>query len=198
MHTITSISLGGVGPAQENIVAGNWTKNTWHPKSYQGMWEGWGAEDAGQDGIPYTNDTGEGDENWDQVTEDVDGDGVYDDNYSFDVDITPCDENNDPLSYEDFDNRPNWANNFDAVHQHINIKRLDGIYYTNHIMAAGTQQFEFHGTLVSKDEAIVYSTFLNFGYDDRIHSRFRDYDNYDIIIDVPRDLTARVVFWREL
>ncbi|MBN1522162.1 MAG: hypothetical protein JW928_06485, partial [Candidatus Aureabacteria bacterium] len=184
--------------AQENIVAGNWTKTTWHPMQYQSMWENWGAEDAGHDGIPHTNDTGEGDGSWEQSYEDIDEDGVYDDNYSYNVDIVPSDESGTPLEYEDFDNRPNWANNFNAVHQHINIKSLDGIYYTNHIMAAGTQQFQFHGALVSRDEAIVYSSYLNFHYDDRIHSRFRDYDNYDIIIDIPRDLTARVVFWREL
>ena len=135
---------------------------------------------------------------WDSQYEDIDGDGVYDDTYDYDVDIIPTDESGNPLDYEDFDNRPNWANNFNAIHQHINIKHLDGILYTNHLMAAGTQQFEFYGALVSKDEAIVYSSFLDFNYDDRIHSRFRDYDNYNLIIDIPRDLTARVVFWKEL
>ena len=181
--------------AQENIVAGNWDKNNWHPKSYQGMWENWGAEDAGQDGIPFTNDAGEDDGTWDPATEDIDEDGVYDNNYSFNVDIIPCDDTNTPLDYEDFDNRPNWANNYNAIHQHTNIKRLDGIYYTNHLFAAGTQQFEFHGSLVSRDEAIVYSSYLNFNYDDRIHSKFRDYDNFDLVIDIPRDRTAIIDHW---
>ncbi len=184
--------------AQENIIGGNWTRSNWYPNYYRSMWESWGAEDVGEDGIPNTNDEGEGDGIWQQEYEDVDGDGVYDDNYSYERDVVPTDSEGNPLQYTDFDNRPTGCNNFNSVCLGVNIQKVQGILYTNHLVPMGVLRFELDGTIVSKDEAIVYGNYITMKYDDRIHSRFRDYDDPNFLsIELPRNLTAKIVYWEE-
>ncbi len=186
---------------QENIIVGDWTKSNWYPNQYKNMWQNWGEEDAGKDGIPNTNDEFEDDGIWQKEYEDVDEDGIKDDNYNYgDVFLKPTDyapgAPSQNLSIDDFDNVPPNANDFKDLYTQKDVVKMDGIYYTNHMLAASVKNAEMRGTIVSKDEAIVYANKIEQRYDWRIHSKFRDLEDFDLKIPLPTDFTAKVTYWK--
>lgn len=175
--------------ARENILFGNIENSDWdYPWSYL---DDWGDEHVGEDGIPGTDDDNvpfehdwDGDGNFETSTwYDVDGDGVVDDNYSWDEDIAitynenewtnwPTDAGGNMLQYGTLADR--------------NITRIDGIFYTNHVFSGRTRSGPdyINGAIICKDEAIIYSNRIHMSYDERIHSDFRDPDNNVVNIDL--------------
>lgn len=152
---------------------------------------------AGVDGITGTGDPGE-DDVWDVSYytaddlarglippgksvgdvipgsgEDIDGDGVEDkrvrmSEFDLPAALTPN----------------NWAGNLDqsvtdyADIASVYIDRLEGAFYTNHVLAAGIAKsgwygtIEWNGSIVSRNESIIYSSEkLLFNYDQRLAGR---------------------------
>ncbi len=73
------------------------------------------------------------------------------------------------------------------------VTRIDGIYYTNHLFAGRVGQSEFNGTIVARDEAVLYSTSITMNYDVRVHS-----DGYEAIdIYLPRAPMRKFLLWQE-
>jgi len=65
------------------------------------------------------------------------------------------------------------------------IRNIDGIIYTNHAFAGRVGSFTINGTIVARDEAIIYSGNIDMNYDIRAHGD--GIENTDIYL--PRDLS---------
>ena len=182
--------------ARENIIIGDYTKSPnfgytggdrWYSDLY--LFD-MGSEDVGVDGIPGTGDEGENDGQFDAAFEDLDGDGEFDDNYAW-ADV----ETSVPIAQ--FSNLPPGVTTFSDIATNY-ISRLDGILYTNHAVAARVGSgVNFNGSVISKDEAILYRDTIIFNYDERIHSRYRDDQNWLIDLLLPVAVKVQMLRWWE-
>ncbi|MFH1783611.1 MAG: hypothetical protein ABH868_01745 [bacterium] len=178
--------------AKENIIMGNYTDTSGSEQWYAQYWLfGMGSEDVGQDGIPDTGDIGEGDGVFVPLYEDVDGDGVFDDNYNWsDIETQ--------TAITDFTNVPVGVNNFGDLSS-LTINKIEGVYYTNHAFTGRTgNAMKFNGSIVSKDEAIIYRNNITFNYDERTHSRYNADPNRFVDLGLPSVERVEVVEWSEV
>jgi hypothetical protein len=147
-----------------------------------------GNEYVGRDGIPDTHDTGEGDGVFEAQYEDLDGDGVKDDNYDW-ADVQT------QTSLGNFANCPAGVSNFSDVATN-SLNKIDGVFYTNHAFAGKLGNgASINGAIISKDEAIIYSNTLVVNYDERIHSRYSTGQN--ALIDLPYAKRVDIIRWWE-
>ena len=93
-----------------------------------------------------------------------------------------------------------WSNaEFQAlVQQAVNLwghdhkpRRIDALAYTNHLFGGRAKQCNFNGSIISRDEAIVYNDWVNMNYDYRAKAEGEDF----IDIDLPRAANAQPVVW---
>ncbi len=213
--------------AKGGLVYGNYSSSNW----YSERWLfGMGNEDVGEDGIPDTNvyidghwtDPTEGDGIFQKDTEDLDGDGKFR-NYDYGwKDVTTAGGNSqnsaplqnfDGLRRDGGDSGPLWdpigkitINHYYDTATNM-ISNVDGVYYTQHFLAGrAASSPRFRGSLISKDEAIVYSGKLQLVQDTRYHSWYRNDPNFPMQLFPPGSLLAtgelgeleKVVSWREL
>jgi hypothetical protein len=77
------------------------------------------------------------------------------------------------------------------------IDRIDGIFYNNHLLSGTVDDYEVNGSLVARDEAIIYSTKVVMNWDIRLGSRSREFiPNF---VYFPQTLRmAETVRWREI
>ncbi|MEN8149210.1 MAG: hypothetical protein ABFS86_05270 [Planctomycetota bacterium] len=73
------------------------------------------------------------------------------------------------------------------------VRQVDAIIYTNHMLSGKVGASTFNGALVSRDEAIVYDGSLFVNYDIRTSST--GYEFLDIYL--PRDPARRIIYWGE-
>lgn len=192
---------------RESILAGDVNSREWRSYCYDASWglRHLGDEaNLGADGVRHTPDDGvpyldtDGDGQPDSAWFDADGDGAMDANYDHDRDLAmtseraeaiagyPVDENGDPVRYADV------ATN--------RMNSLDGIYYTNHAaaMRLAAPDTIWNGSLICRDEVVIYQSTLRFAYDSRIHSRYSDDPNRYIDLGLPVARRARIEFFDEL
>lgn len=212
--------------AKGGLVYGNYSSSSWYSDRY--LFD-MGNEDVGADGIPGTNvpkgaDPTEGDGIFQRETEDLDGDGKFrNSNYGW-KDVTtnggnsnrpePL-QNTDGLRKDGGDSGPLWdpinkirINHYSDTATNM-ISTIEGVYYTQHFLAGRVANSpKFRGSLISKDEAIVYSGTLNLVQDSRYHSKYRKDPNFPIYLFPPGSLPEeegsetlgtfkKVVSWRE-
>jgi Tfp pilus assembly protein PilX len=72
-------------------------------------------------------------------------------------------------------------------------RQIDALTYTNHLFGGRVNSCNFNGAIMSRDEAIVYSNWVNLNYDYRAKAEGENY----IDIDLPRSANARPVIWLE-
>ena len=176
--------------AKENVVLGDYTGRTggaWYSDAYLFSM---GDEDVGRDGIPDTNDTGEHDGIFESQYEDLDGDGVKDNNYDWpNIQIQ--------TSIGNFANCPSGVSNFWDIATN-SVNHLDGIFYTNHAFAGRVgSEATMNGAVISKDEAIIYSNTLDINYDERINSRYSTGQNRLIDVGLPFAKKVDILRWWE-
>ena len=176
--------------AKQSIILGDYTGRT------GGSWyaDNWlfsmGNEDAGRDGIPDTHDTGENDGIFQSQYEDLDGDGVKDNNYTL-ADVQT------QTSINNFANCPAGVSNFGDIATN-NVSKLDGVFYTNHAFAGKVGNgATINGAVISKDEAIIYSNNLTINYDERINSRYSTGGSGIIDVGLPFSKKVNIVRWWE-
>jgi hypothetical protein len=176
--------------ARESIILGDYTGKTggrWYADSWLFSM---GNEDAGQDGIPDTNDTYEGDGVFQPVYEDLDGDGVKDNNYTWANVQTQV-----PINQ--FFNCPAGVTQFGEIATN-NVSNMDGVFYTNHAFAGRVgNAVHIDGAVISKDEAVIYRDTLVFNYDERLHSRYTSGQNRLIDVDLPVSNKVEILRWWE-
>jgi hypothetical protein len=176
--------------ATENVIIGDYTSNNW----YADWWLfDMGSEDVGADGIPDTNvwiddpqhpdggywtDPTENDGIFQQHTEDLDGDGEFDDNYTWQDVQTQ-------VHITEFNRLPQGVNEFSDIATNY-INKIECIIYTNHACTGRLGHgIKFNGAIVSKDEALIYRDTITLNYDERIHSRYRQDPNWLIDLCLP-------------
>ncbi len=188
----------GLG-ARENVIIGDYTKNSdfgyyGNDPWYANYWLfGMGSEDVGADGIPDTNvwitdpehpqggywtDPTEDDGIFQANTEDLDGDGVFDDDYTW-TDV----QTQVPIT--NFDRLPPNTDEFGDIATN-QINKIECVIYTNHACAGRLGNgVHFNGAIISKDEALIYRNTITLNYDERIHSRYRRNPNWLIDLCLP-------------
>ena len=178
--------------ATENIVMGDYTNTGW-PYSWSWLTDSYffqmGSEDVGEDGIPDTDDTGEDDGTFQSSYEDLDGDGVFDDNYNWSDLQTQTDISN-------FSNLPPGITSYNQIATN-EITEINGILYTNHGIVGWGNGIEFNGALVSKDESIAAYNSIDLNYDERLHSRYGFDPNWLIDLNLPVFEGVTVEGWWE-
>ena len=121
---------------------------------------------------------------------DADGDGTVNANFNYSTDINmdasrankisgyPKDASNNPLSY-----------NSVATD---NMGTLEGVFYTNHAVAMRLANANaiLHGSIISRNEQIIFQQYLTMIYDSRIHSRYANNPNSVINLGLPDDRGA--------
>jgi len=176
--------------ARESVVLGDYTGTTGGPWSASSYLFNMGNEDVGRDGIPDTNDTGEDNRIFEAQYEDLDGDGVKDNNYSWPAIQTQT-------SVKNFANCPSGVNSFGSIATN-NVSHFDGIFYTNHAFAGKVGNgATINGAVISKDEAIIYSNTLTINYDERVHSRYSTGQSRLIDVGLPFSKKVKIIRWWE-
>lgn len=173
---------------------------------------GWGDErNVGADGIPGTTDDGKsydrnGDGTLDGAWYDVDGDGIVETGYNWGLDVAPgTGLNSSSGAYQsgNMSSYANWPKNADSslktyaqVGDVNGVRNLNGIYYTNHAFAGktGAGTVTFNGSVISKDEAIIFRDSVVFNYDERVHSRNGNDPNK--IIDLGLPVANQITLWQ--
>ena len=183
--------------AKGSIILGDYTKSTQYGYNGSDKWYSdqylfdMGDEDVGLDGIPDTGDPGEGDGVFDPATEDLDGDGAWDHDYTWSDVQTQAD-------ISTFDNLPAGVTQFSQLASN-SASKIEGIYYTNHAWAGRTGNAALvNGSIISKDEAIIYRSGLTFNYDERANSRYNDDPNRFIDLGLPRIRGVFLISWQEI
>ncbi len=207
--------------AKGGLIYGDYSSSSWYSEYYL---FGMGNEDVGADGIPDTSDTGEGDGVFQKETEDLDGDGRFrNEDYEW-KDVTTTggnSKNSAPL--QNFDGLREGGGDSGPLYDPMRkvpinhyyetatnmIGTVEGVYYTQHFLAGRVANSpKFRGSLVSKDEAIVYSGKLQLIQDTRYHSNYRTNPNFPVYLFPPGSLPEeegseklgvfqKVVSWRE-
>jgi len=180
---------------RENILGGQVNSASWKSSCFDASPYGMkhvGAEaNLGADGIPGTGDdginyfsttgTGAPDSAW----YDADGDGTIDASYNYSKDVEmnlaraqkiqgyPTGSDSAPKNFNDLS-----SNDFNT---------LEGVFYCNHAaaMRAAKSNFRLNGSLICRDEAVIFSTSAKFVYDSRIHSRYSEDPNRHIDLGLP-------------
>ena len=180
---------------REAILGGNpnssdWKQNCFDPSSY-GLKNVGDERNLGQDGIAHTPDDGVPylDTNNDGIPDsawyDADGDGVVDLNYNYELQIFMT-GNRAQLIYNYPVDGTNNLKSFDDCASN-DMNRIDGVYYCNHAVAmrCARNDLVWNGSVISRDEAIVFNNTAVFKYDPRIHSRYSNDPNRFIDLGLP-------------
>ena len=175
--------------ASENIIMGNYEDGSLWPWLTSNYLFNMGSEDVGADGIPDTGDAGEDDGEFQPATEDLDGDGVFDDDYTWTDIQTGAD-------ITTFTNVPLGTTTFGDISTN-NITSLEGVFYTNHALSGWGSSLVINGGIVSKDEAIAAFNSITINYDERINSVYKIDPNWLIDLQLPLIDRASVVAWWE-
>jgi hypothetical protein len=140
-----------------------------------------GIANTGDDNIPFLHPDGSM-----SAWYDADGNGVVNHNYNFSNDVNMNNTRiNNILGY------PTNPNNGNPVPYSSvatdNIGHFDGIFYTDHAAAIRTAASSsvFNGSIISRNEQIVYNGSCQFIYDSRIHSRYHNNPNNLINLGLP-------------
>jgi len=116
---------------------------------------------------------------------DADGDGVMEGNANYATDI-----NMDIVRAARIAGYPTNTDGTVSAYSSVatdNLSQLDGVFYTNHSFAArfGGASSVVHGTVVTRNDDIVYNNTCTFIYDSRIHSRYNNNPNRFINLGLP-------------
>ena len=188
---------------RESILGGNVNSSSWKsacfdPSSY-GL-KNVGAEATlGADGIEGTPDdyVAYKDTNGDGIADstwyDADGDGVVDSNYDYNNQIKVTDARAALISGYPTDGLSNRIV-YDTVATG-NYNKMDGIFYCNHALALYSSKTGFvgNGGVICRDEAMVFSGWLKFNYDSRMHSRYSADPNAYIDLGLPKANTIALL-----
>lgn len=180
---------------RESIFGGNpnssdWKANCFDPASY-GLKNVGDESHLGKDGIAHTPDDNtayldtNNDGNPDTTWYDADGDGTIDHAYNYANDIQMLDARAAAIT-----NYPTNSDgsrmSFDSIASN-SMNTVCGVFYCNHAIAMrlANSNARFYGSVICRDEAIVFNSTLKFTYDPRIHSRYSDDPNRYIDLGLP-------------
>jgi hypothetical protein len=180
---------------RESIFGGNPNSSDWKANCYDSASYGLnnvGDEtQLGKDGIAHTPDDHipfldtDNDGVPDSAWYDADADGIVDHAYNYDNDIRMSDARAAAIA--------NYPTNSDGSRQSFdsiasnNMNTVCGVFYSNHAIAMrlANDNARFHGSIICRNEAIIFNSTLKFIYDPRIHSRYSDDPNRYVDLGLP-------------
>lgn len=177
-----------------------WKTNCYTPAGY-GLQNVGDESHLGQDGIATT-----GDDNIPFLHSngtmstwfDADGNGATNSNYNYNTDITMTTTRIAAISGYPTNSLGASLGYAEVATNRMNS--LDAIFYTNHAaaMRLAKNSALFHGVVVSRDEAIIFSGTCNFMYDTRVHSRYKQDPNRYVDLGLPFSLVLSIDNFTEL
>ena len=187
-----------------SILAGDVTDSDWINYCYNypgsGLANVGDESHLGQDGIANTPDDNipflhpDGTKS---TWYDADGDGLVESNYNYSTDINMTSAR---ASY--IQGYPK-ANGSPVPYNQVatdNMGTLQGIFYTDHAAAMRLDQSTavFNGVIVSRNEQIIFQSYLNLVYDSRVNSRYNNNPNQFINLGLPWGKPLQVNSFTEL
>lgn len=129
---------------------------------------------------------------------DADGDGTTNSNYNYDTDINMTTTR---ASY--IQGYPRNILGIPLAYSQVatcNMGTLEGIFYTDHAAAMREDQdyATIHGVIVSRNEQMVFQTYLSLIYDSRVNSRYNNNPNQFINLGLPWGKPVQVNTFAEL
>ncbi len=194
---------------RESIFGGQVNSSAWKaacvdPSPYGLKWVG--AEgNLGADGIPGTADdgvkfwntsgTGEPNSAW----YDSDGDGVVDQAYNYSNDVIMNTARANRIQGYPTSGSSSTPVDYDTLSSN-DFNKLEGIFYCNHAaaMRPARANLVMNGAIISRDEAIVFTSTAKFNYDSRIHSRYSTDPNRYIDLGLPKAALCRISSFTEI
>jgi hypothetical protein len=173
-----------------DVNSSDWKGNCYDPAGY-GLHNVGDERHLGADGIAGTPDDGVVylDTNNDGVPDsawfDADGDGVIDLAYDYNAQLVMTPQRAARVQGYPVDSGSVLKDYHDVASNLMN--RIDAVFYCNHAVAMrlGQNDTTWNGTVISRDEAIVFNSTLMFRYDPRIHSRYSNDPNRYIDLGLP-------------
>ncbi len=173
------------------ILGGDVNTSDWKSACYDPSLYGLGhvgdESKLGQDGISGTPDDNVPYLHADGTTSawyDADGDGTIDGNYNYNNDVKMTTARASlidryPTTGSTPDSYSNYATN--------SFNSLDGVFYCNHALALRMNKSDaiIKGSVICRDEAIIFNNSAKFYYDSRIHSRYSNDPNRYIDLGLP-------------
>lgn len=179
---------------RENIFAGQVNSSAWKSACFDPSGYGLknlGAEaNLGADGIPGTPDDGvsywnpDGGSTPTSAWFDADADGVIDVAYNYSSDVSMVSDRAAKIDgYPTSEGNPVDFNSLSSN----DFNTLNGIFYSNHAVAMrpAKSNFLLNGSIICRDEAIIFSSTCKIVYDSRIHSRYSNDPNRYIDLGLP-------------
>jgi hypothetical protein len=97
-----------------------------------------------------------------------------------------------------FTNLPSGVTQFGNLATN-DISKVEGIYYTQNAFAGRVgNDIKFDGSIISKDEAIIYRNNVTFNYDERANSRYNNDPNRFVDLGLPSIDRVYIVEWLEV
>jgi hypothetical protein len=187
-----------------SILAGDVTSSDWIDYCYE--YPGSGLEFVGDeshlgadgiagtpdDNIPFLHANGTM-----STWYDADGDGIMETNYNYNTDINMTSTRASYIvGYPKILGAPLPYSSVATD----NMGTLQGIFYTDHAAAMRMDQNNaiFNGVIVSRNEQIVFQTYLDLVYDSRVNSRYNNNPNQYINLGLPWGKPLQVTSFAEL
>jgi len=123
---------------------------------------------------------------------DADGNGVVNGNYNYSNDIQMTENRANKI--QGYPKSGSDPVSFSSIAT-CSYNRMDGIFYCNHATAcrlAKSGGVAWNGSIICRDEAVVFNDSLRFNYDPRIHSRYSNDPNRFIDLGLPVANLVRV------
>jgi len=169
-----------------DVSSPDWKNNCYSPAGY-GLANVGDESKLGADGIANTPDDNEPFTHADGSVStwyDADENGVVNGKYNYSTDINMTTPRAAKIA--GYPLASVTPKNYNEVASN-NMNSLDGIFYTNHAAAMRLAKNDavFHGSIISRDEAIIFSRTAKFIYDSRVHSRYNQDPNRYVDLGLP-------------
>jgi hypothetical protein len=190
---------------REAVLGGNVNSLIWKSACYDttgyGLAHIGDESNLGADGIASTPDDGvlyldtNGDGVPDSAWFDADGDGIVDARYNYDTQLKMDAARAAKILNYPADLTGTQPQDYGEIAT-SDFNRLDGVFYTNHAFASYSSKSgtRINGTIISRDEAIIFTGSLTLVYDSRIHSRYLADPNR--LVDLGLPIANRVGLYR--
>jgi hypothetical protein len=83
---------------------------------------------------------------------------------------------------------------FSSYSPTIRIDQIDALIYTNHLIGGRVRNMNFNGSVIGRDDGIVFTGSLTMNYDYRVREQGREYVNINLPLTV---MEPEEVSWRE-
>lgn len=140
-----------------------------------------GIAGTGDDSVPFIHADGTS-----STWYDADGDGLVGNNYNYSADIKM--DNSRAVKILGYPTSGASSNLVDySTVATDDMGTLEGVFYTNHAAAMRLRNSNaiIHGGIISRNEQIIFQTYLTMVYDSRLHSRYSNNPNRIINLGLP-------------